>query len=100
MLLFGLPTQFTQYFNYCEALKFEQRPDYEFLSELFHSLLVESNYQQDDQYDWVLQKEFLLAEREKAAIDRVLKSDKVSRKEKLIAERKLSKIMYESKKSL
>lgn len=81
-------------------MKFEQRPDYEFLSELFHSLMVDSNFQQDDQYDWVLQKEFLLAEREKAEIDKILKSDQVPKKDKLLAERKKSKIIYESKKNL
>ena len=35
----GLPNEFLHYLNYCKNLKFEERPDYEFLKGLFGRLL-------------------------------------------------------------
>ena len=35
----GLPNEFLHYLNYCKNLKFEERPDYEFLKGLFGKLL-------------------------------------------------------------
>ena len=39
VLCSGLPNEFLHYLNYCKNLKFEERPDYEFLKGLFGKLL-------------------------------------------------------------
>ena len=39
ILCSGLPNEFLHYLNYCKNLKFEERPDYEFLKGLFGKLL-------------------------------------------------------------
>jgi len=39
ILCFGLPDEIVRYLNYCKSLKFEDRPDYDFLRGLFTSLL-------------------------------------------------------------
>ena len=39
ILCSGLPNEFVHYLNYCKNLKFEERPDYEFLKGLFGRLL-------------------------------------------------------------
>ena len=46
LLCSGLPNEFVHYLNYCKNLKFEERPDYDFLKGLFGRLLglVISNF--------------------------------------------------------
>ena len=39
VLCSGLPNEFLHYLNYCKNLRFEERPDYEFLKGLFGKLL-------------------------------------------------------------
>ena len=39
VLCSGLPNEFVHYLNYCKNLKFEERPDYDFLKGLFGKLL-------------------------------------------------------------
>ena len=39
VLCSGLPNEFLHYLNYCKNLKFEERPDYDFLKGLFGKLL-------------------------------------------------------------
>ena len=39
LLCHGLPNEFVHYLNYCKNLKFEERPDYDFLKGLFGRLL-------------------------------------------------------------
>ena len=53
----GLPNEFVHYLNYCKNLKFEERPDYDFLKGLFGKLLglVITNFnirRNDLIFDW------------------------------------------------
>ncbi|CCD25483.1 serine/threonine protein kinase HRR25 NDAI_0F01640 [Naumovozyma dairenensis CBS 421] len=48
----GLPVQFAQYIEYCRTLKFEQRPDYSYLSGLFKGLATSLDYHIDHLFDW------------------------------------------------
>jgi casein kinase 1/casein kinase 1 epsilon len=48
----GLPNEFVTYLQYCKTLKFEDKPDYNYLKTLFKDLFVKSGYEWDYQYDW------------------------------------------------
>jgi len=52
LLCKGFPTEFSSYLSYCRALKFDEKPDYVFLKNLFKNLFEKSGYEQDYQYDW------------------------------------------------
>ncbi|ODM93064.1 Casein kinase I isoform beta [Orchesella cincta] len=50
----GLPSAFKQYFWYCQALRFEDNPDYNHLREIFSKLFTKRGYQNDNRFDWVV----------------------------------------------
>lgn len=52
----GLPRQFLDYMNYCRRLGFEENPDYAYLINLFQNFMKELEYEDDGQFDWVLQR--------------------------------------------
>jgi hypothetical protein len=57
MLCRGQPEEFAKYVQYCKNLKFEEKPDYNFLRGIFKSLMQQHQYEYDGKYDWVLLKE-------------------------------------------
>lgn len=46
--------EFVVYMNYCRGLKFEEKPDYNYLRKLFKELFVREAFEFDYVYDWVL----------------------------------------------
>jgi len=48
----GLPNEFVDYFKYCSNLGFEQKPDYEFLKNIFKQIIDKLGYERDGIYDW------------------------------------------------
>jgi hypothetical protein len=63
MLCEGMPHQFLEYFKYCERLKFDQRPNYEYLLNLLEAVYKEQNPGADDEWDWVSHKKRLIEKR-------------------------------------
>ena len=59
----GFPIEFGTYLNYCRALRFEDKPDYNFLRRLFRDLLHREGYDPDIAFDWVrvLESQLLVA---------------------------------------
>eukprot|EP01006_Ploeotia_vitrea_P018076 TRINITY_DN49339_c0_g1_i1.p1 TRINITY_DN49339_c0_g1~~TRINITY_DN49339_c0_g1_i1.p1 ORF type:complete len:396 (-),score=-7.25 TRINITY_DN49339_c0_g1_i1:88-1275(-) len=53
----GLPEEFRLYFEHVKKLKFEERPDFDYLKRLFRDLFQKSGYQYDNMYDWEIEKE-------------------------------------------
>lgn len=53
----GHPEEFSKYVSYCRNMKFEEKPDYNFLRSLFKSIMQRMGYDYDGQYDWILKKE-------------------------------------------
>eukprot|EP00829_Urostomides_striatus_P015793 TRINITY_DN5045_c0_g1_i1.p1 TRINITY_DN5045_c0_g1~~TRINITY_DN5045_c0_g1_i1.p1 ORF type:complete len:325 (-),score=35.97 TRINITY_DN5045_c0_g1_i1:16-990(-) len=49
----NLPTEFGIYLSYCRKMKFNQRPDYHFIENLFKSLFVKKGYKNDYLFDWI-----------------------------------------------
>lgn len=52
----GLPEEFNSYLSYCRNLKFEEKPDYNYLRKLFKDLMYRNGFEYDYVYDWVLKK--------------------------------------------
>ena len=51
-LCVGLPKEFVEYFDYCNDLEYEQKPDYTFLKNLFFKVLRNEKEKFDYIYDW------------------------------------------------
>jgi len=47
-----MPEEFITYMSYCRGLKFEEKPDYNYLRELFKKSFETLNYEYDYAFDW------------------------------------------------
>eukprot|EP01137_Pigoraptor_chileana_P015271 Opistho-2@70986 len=52
----GFPTEFATYMNYCRSLRFDDKPDYAYLRQLFRNLFTKERYVYDYIFDWTLLK--------------------------------------------
>lgn len=50
------PAEFPTYLNYCRALRFEERPDYSYLRQLFRTLFHRQGFTYDYVFDWNMLK--------------------------------------------
>jgi len=50
----GYPNEFTSYFEYCRALRFDDKPDYQYLRRLFKELFFRKGYASDNVFEWSL----------------------------------------------
>lgn len=50
----GIPNEFLQYMIYCRGMKFNQRPDYQYIRKLFRKLSSKYGIEYDNIYDWTL----------------------------------------------
>jgi len=50
----GYPSEFATYLNYCRALRFDDKPDYSFLRQVFRTLFHKQGYTYDYIFDWNL----------------------------------------------
>eukprot|EP01013_Petalomonas_cantuscygni_P004876 TRINITY_DN15335_c0_g1_i1.p1 TRINITY_DN15335_c0_g1~~TRINITY_DN15335_c0_g1_i1.p1 ORF type:complete len:338 (-),score=69.41 TRINITY_DN15335_c0_g1_i1:348-1361(-) len=48
----GFPPEFAHYLNYVRSLRFEDKPDYQYLRKLFRDLFLREGYQMDYIFDW------------------------------------------------
>lgn len=55
-LVFPFPIEFSQFFQYCKSLKFEEKPDYAYLKRLFKDLFTKSNFKYDFIFEWDLRR--------------------------------------------
>ena len=49
-----MPLEFANYMHYVRSLRFEDRPDYSGIRQIFKSLMKKSGYEYDHLYDWVM----------------------------------------------
>ena len=54
----NLPKQFFDYLNYCRNLHFQEDPNYEYLKNLFKSVMEENNFLNDLKFSWIKEKEY------------------------------------------
>jgi len=52
----GIPEEFCLYLNYCRNLKFEEKPDYNYLRKLFKDVMHRNGFENDYMYDWTIKK--------------------------------------------
>ena len=52
MLCKGFPPEFRSYFEHVRALRFDDRPDYDYMKRLFRELFFRKGYSYDNIYDW------------------------------------------------
>ncbi|CAG0896924.1 unnamed protein product [Cyprideis torosa] len=52
----GCPAEFAMYLQYCRCLKFDEKPDYPYLRQLFRKLFHTNGYTYDYVFDWTLLK--------------------------------------------
>jgi hypothetical protein len=50
----GLPAEFSNYLHYCRSLRFEDKPDYPYLKQVFLDLLHKEGFDYDYVYDWTI----------------------------------------------
>jgi serine/threonine protein kinase len=48
----GFPAEFATYLNFCRSLRFDDKPDYAYLRQLFRNLFHRQGYTYDYVYDW------------------------------------------------
>lgn len=65
-----LPIEFSIYMNYCKGLRFDERPDYSFLINLFSNLLL-SQYTEPFVFDWLTENNM----KDEGTIGKSLKND-------------------------
>ena len=53
----GFAEEFTQYLEYCRSLKFEDKPDTQYLRKLFKDLFYRMGYEYDYVFDWMIKKQ-------------------------------------------
>ena len=49
----GYPVEFMTYMSYCRALRFEDKPDYNYLRRLFKELFAREGFDPDLPFDWI-----------------------------------------------
>jgi len=52
----GAPEEFTKYLQYCRNMQFEEKPDYNYLRQLFKNIMAKHSFEHDQEYDWILKK--------------------------------------------
>ncbi|KAJ3041141.1 serine/threonine protein kinase [Rhizophlyctis rosea] len=53
----GFPDEFVTYLRYCRKQRFDHKPDYRYLRDLFQKLFVKKGYQYDYVFDWTVVKQ-------------------------------------------
>jgi casein kinase 1/casein kinase I family protein HRR25 len=52
MLCKAFPAEFRSYFEHVRSLRFDDRPDYDYLKRLFRELFFRKGFSYDNMYDW------------------------------------------------
>ena len=51
----GCYKEFHMYLHYCRGLRFDEKPDYDYLQKLFTGLFLRLGHQYDNKFDWTLE---------------------------------------------
>ena len=91
-----------EYMRYVRDLKFDEKPKYKYLLELFEEHMKENDMEIDGNFDWVIQKQLILENKKKAIedakaqelamIEATKNKDTKKTKKAIIANKKLDEI--------
>lgn len=56
ILFFNIKGEFANYLNFCRSLRFDDRPDYQYLRQLFRNLFHRQGFTYDYIFDWNMLK--------------------------------------------
>merc|ERR1719424_2005873 len=75
-------SEFRSYFEYCRALRFDDKPDYAYLKRLFKELFFRKGFQLDAMFDWtVLNMQQASRSRERSDRPQVVDQQRETRRE-------------------
>jgi len=57
LLCKGLPVEFAEFLNYTRDIKFDEKPDYTFVKNLFKKIMDKEKIEIDYNFDWVVKKQ-------------------------------------------
>lgn len=77
----GFPQAFVTYLKYCKNLKFEDRPDYNYLRRIFRDQFLKCGYENDFIFDWCIQDAHPVVSRGDSPGKRILEHRKAIEKE-------------------
>ncbi len=89
----GAPEEFNAYLTYCRRLKFEEKPDYNYLKKLMRDCMHRHGLDYDYQYDWVLKKLGQKLPTEKPGLPAEAIQQPKPQERKIAEERKESRVM-------
>lgn len=72
MLCKGFPAEFRSYFEHVRSLRFDDRPDYDYLKRLFRELFFRKGFEYDNLFDWEILN--MQNQRIRAGPERVLRT--------------------------
>ena len=49
-----MPAEISNYLHYCRSLRFEDKPDYPYLRQVFMDLMTKEGYEFDYVFDWTI----------------------------------------------
>ncbi len=55
----NMPKEFLNYYKYCKNLKFEEDPDYEYLRNVFRSILISKQEIYDYKFSWITNRDYI-----------------------------------------
>ena len=96
-----MPKCMFQYMSYVRNLKFDEKPKYKYLRELFEEQMKEQEIEIDSNFDWVIQKQKIIEAKKKAIEDarlaeqaalEALEAKKMKKTKVTIANKKLDEI--------
>jgi casein kinase 1/casein kinase 1 epsilon len=87
----GLPSEFVTFLSYCRNLRFEDKPDYTYIRNLFKDLFVKSGYEMDYQFDWTSLDKKALTKDSSGTAGNGMQIEKKGEEEKMQMEKDISK---------
>lgn len=79
MLCKGFPAEFRSYFEHVRSLRFDDRPDYDYLKRLFRELFFRKGFEYDNLFDWEILN--MQNQRIRAGPERTIRAETGERRE-------------------
>ncbi|XP_033622110.1 casein kinase I isoform X2 [Fukomys damarensis] len=92
----GYPSEFSTYLNFCRSLRFDDKPDYSYLRQLFRNLFHRQGFSYDYVFDWNMLKFMRLPSRQPPALPCGRPQDQLGNQQALLPAMYLSGLLTSS----